>query len=191
MSDILSAAEFEPGPNRLPTISGSREEVLLRDVQANLAWAVERRLTNPLEHAFDAASDTLGAGDGIVGGESPDATPHYRLATAVPPHWIALLPVRPDPDSAEIRLARASVLDVGGNGRRTITSSAALLGDPDEPMLIPEEEVPREGAVVRRSFQAARRPDGRLHVWLTHRKSVGRSEGSSGRRFDTLTSPGS
>ena len=33
---------------------------------------------------------------------------------------------------------------------------AVLLGDPDEPLLIPEEEVPREGAVVRRSFQAAR-----------------------------------
>ncbi len=69
-------------------------------------------------------------------------------------------------------------------------SSAALLGDPDEPLLIPEEEVPREGAVVRRSFQAARDADGRLHVWLTHRKSVGRGEGSSGLRFDTLAAPG-
>jgi hypothetical protein len=99
--------------------------------------------------------------------------------------------VRPDPDSAEVRLARGSVLDVEGGGRRTITSVAALLGDPDEPMLIPEEEVPREGAVVRRSFQAARGPDGRLHVWLTHRKSVGRGEGSSGLRFDTLSPSGS
>ena len=94
--------------------------------------------------------------------------------------------MRPDPDSAEIRLARAAVLDVAG-GRRTIRSVAALLGDPDEPLLIPEEEVPREGAVVRRSFQAARDADGRLHVWLTHRKSVGRGEGTSGLRFDTLT----
>jgi len=40
--------------------------------------------------------------------------------------------------------------------------------------------------VVRRSFQSARDVDGRLHVWLTHRKSVGRSEASSGLRFDTL-----
>ncbi|MBA3288300.1 MAG: hypothetical protein H0U21_09795 [Acidimicrobiia bacterium] len=188
----MTNAFFLAGALAQPLEGPPIEEVLLlRDEQANLAWAVERRLTNPLEHAFDAASDALGAGEGIVGGESPDAAPHYRLASAVPPHWIPLLPVRPDPDSAEIRLSRASVLDVGGNGRRTITSRAALLGDPDEPMLIPEEEVPREGAVVRRSFQAARGPDGRLHVWLTHRKSVGRGEGSSGLRFDTLTSPGS
>ncbi len=103
----------------------------------------------------------------------------------MPPHWIPLLPVRPDPDSAEIRLARAAVLDVDG-GRRTLTSTAVLLGDPDEPLLIPEEEVPREGAVVRRSFQAARGTDGRLHVWLTHRRGVGRGEGSSGLRFDSL-----
>ena len=58
---------------------------------------------------------------------------------------------------------------------------------PTTPLLIPEEEVPREGAVVRRSFQAARWHDGRLFVWLAHRKSVGRGEGSSGLRFDTLT----
>jgi hypothetical protein len=65
-----------------------------------------------------------------------------------------------------------------------------LLGDPDEALLIPEEEVPREGAVVRRCFQAARDADGRLYVWLTHRKSVGRGEGSSGLRFDTLVESG-
>jgi hypothetical protein len=95
-------------------------------------------------------------------------------------------PVRPDPDRAEIRLARAAVLDIEG-GRRTVESRAALLGDPTRPLLIPEEEVPCEGAVVRRSFQAARWHDGRLFVWLTHRKSVGRGEGSSGLRFDSLS----
>ena len=161
------------------------EEVLfLRDEQANVAWAIERRLTNPLGQAVDAAGDAID-----IGAEPAPTTPRenaqYRLASAVPPHWIPLLPVRPDPDSAEIRLSRAAVLDVDG-GRRTLTSIAVLLGDPDEPLLIPEEEVPREGAVVRRSFQAARGTDGRLHVWLTHRRSVGRGEGSSGLRFDTL-----
>ncbi len=161
------------------------ELLLLRDEQANVAWAIERRLTSPLEQAVDAANDVIDVGAGAPVGTPPQEVPRYRLASAVPPHWIPLLPVRPDPDSAEIRLARAAVLDVGG-GRRTIESSAVLLGDPDEPLLIPEEEVPREGAVVRRSFQAARGADGRLHVWLTHRKTVGRGEGSSGLRFDTL-----
>jgi hypothetical protein len=164
------------------------ELLMLRDEQANLAWAVERRLTSPLEQAIDAATDAI-AEAAAATGPPPGDTPVYRLASAVPVHWIPLLPVRPDPDKPDVRLARAAVLDVGG-GRRTVRSSAALLGDPDAPLLIPEEEVPREGAVVRRCFQAARDADGRLYVWLTNRKSVGRGEGSSGLRFDTLIGTG-
>jgi len=40
--------------------------LLLRDEQANLAWAVERRLTNPLEHVFHAAT-SVGRGEGSSG----------------------------------------------------------------------------------------------------------------------------
>jgi hypothetical protein len=165
------------------------ELLMLRDEQANLAWAVERRLTSPLEQAIDAATDAIAEAAAAPNVAPPRETPAYQLASAVPAHWIPLLPVRPDPDKPEVRLARAAVLDVAG-GRRTVRSSAALLGDPDEALLIPEEEVPREGAVVRRCFQAARDADGRLYVWLTHRKSVGRGEGSSGLRFDTLVESG-
>ena len=163
------------------------EEVLfLRDEQANVGWAVERRLTSPLEQAIDAATDSISTDSPTPTGEPSDAS-RYRLASTVPPHWIPLLPLRPDPNRVDIRLARAAVLDVDGS-QREITSAAALLGDPNASMLIPEEEVPREGAIVRRTFQAARDADGRLHVWLTHRKSIGRGEGSSGLCFDTLTS---
>jgi len=116
---------------------------------------------------------------------SPEV-PAYPLASAVPTGWIPLLPIRAALDSPEINLARGSVLDLDG-GRRVVTSRARLLGDPDAALLIPEEEVPRAGAVVRRPFQSARDVDGRLHVWLTHRKSVGRGEASGGLRFDTLT----
>lgn len=161
------------------------EEVLLaRDEMANLAWAIERRLESPLVEAVDGATDSLG------GSPAPDVVaeevPAYRLASAVPTGWIPLLAVRAAPDSPDISLARGSVLDLDG-GRRVVSSRAQLLGDPDSALLIPEEEVPRAGAVVRRSFQAARDVDGRLHVWLTNRKSVGRGESSSGVRFDTLS----
>jgi hypothetical protein len=60
--------------------------------------------------------------------------------------------------------------------------------DPAAPLLIPEEEVPREGALVRRVFKGTRWHDGRLIVWSAHRKSVGRGEGSSGLRFDSIDS---
>ena len=180
----MTNALFMP-PSLVQPLEGPpiEEILLLRDEQANLAWAVERRLESPLQQAVDAAGPALEVGAPVP----PADVAHYRLASDVPPHWIPLLPVRPDPDSPEIRLARGAVLDPDASGgQRVVVSTAALLGDPREPLLIPEEEVPREGAVVRRQFQAARDADGRLFVWLTNRASVGRGEGSSGLRFDTL-----
>jgi hypothetical protein len=160
------------------------EEVLFaRDEMANLAWAIERRLESPLLETLDGASDALSAPPDAP---TTDGLPSYRIASTVPTGWIPLLPVRTEPDGAQIRLARGTVLDLDG-GRRIVRSRAQLLGDPDSDLLIPEEEVPREGAVVRRTFQAARDVDGNLHVWLTHRKSVGRGESSSGLRFDSLS----
>ena len=49
-----------------------------------------------------------------------------------------------------------------------------------------EEEVPREGARVTRSYQLARWLDGSTHLWMGRRKQVGRGEGSSGLRFDSV-----
>ena len=49
-----------------------------------------------------------------------------------------------------------------------------------------EEEVPREGARITRSFQFTRWIDGSSHLWLGRRKTVGGGEGSSGLRFDKL-----
>lgn len=182
----LTNAFFLP-PSLVQPLEGPaiEEVLLLRDELANVAWAVERRLESPLQQAVDGAGDAISVSDTQPDGAPPREFAKYRLASDVPPGWIPLLPVRPDPASPEIRLARAAVLGLGAE-RGIIGSRAALLGDPAEPLLIPEEEVPRAGAVVRRSFQAARWHDGRLFVWLTHRKSVGRGEGSSGLRFDSL-----
>jgi hypothetical protein len=85
---------------------------------------------------------------------------------------------------------RGAALDLTGRAR-VVRSQARLLGEPTQPLLIPEEEVPREGAVVRRAWQGARWYDGRLFVWSANRKSAGRGEGSSGLRFDTLREWGS
>ena len=87
--------------------------------------------------------------------------------------------------SAEVRLARGAVLALDG-APHPVPSQARLLGTGDGPLLIREEEVPREGVVVRRSYQAARWHDGRLFVWAGNRASVGRGEASSGLAFDAL-----
>jgi hypothetical protein len=49
-----------------------------------------------------------------------------------------------------------------------------------------EEEVPREGVRVTRSYQFTRWIDGSSHFWVGRRKSVGRGEGSSGLQFDSV-----
>jgi hypothetical protein len=159
------------------------EEVLLvRDELANLAWAIERRLESPLEVGCETARTVANLAPAPpVAREGP----LYRLATAVPANWIPLIPVQVTPGSAEVRLARGAVLALDGIPR-PVPVQAQLLGAGDGPLMIREEEVPREGVIVRRSYQAARWHDGRLFVWAGNRASVGRGEASSGLAFDAL-----
>lgn len=177
-------AFFLPATVALPQEGPVLEEVmLLRDEMANLAWAVERRLESPLERGLDVSAYDL-APPAAPAAANPEV-PEYQLATSVPDHWIPLLPVAFG-NAGQIRLARAALLDVNG-GRRVVHSQAKVLGtDPLAPLLIPEEEVPREGVIVRRAYQGARWYGGELIVWSAYRKSVGRGEGSSGLRFDSL-----
>ncbi len=160
------------------------EFMLVRDELANLGWAIERRLESPLEIGLETAKDV-----------APFARPHdgaqfipqYRLTTPVPAHWVPLLPVRVSDETKEVRLARGAVLDLDGQPH-VINPHARILnvGDPAGRLLIREEEVPREGLIVRRSYQAARWYDGRLFVWAGNRASVGKGEASSGLAFDSL-----
>jgi hypothetical protein len=56
-----------------------------------------------------------------------------------------------------------------------------------EPALrIADEEIPREGAVVRRVFEYARWLDGTSHLWLGRKKLPGKGEGASDLRHDVL-----
>ena len=54
----------------------------------------------------------------------------------------------------------------------------------NDSLLIEEEEVPRAGAILQRSFQYARTADGRAFLWLGRSKTTGRGEAASGLRFD-------
>jgi hypothetical protein len=179
----ISNRLYLPGTLVRPFEGPVLEEVMLaRDEMANLAWAVERRLENALGVGVDTAAAADGPGPGDA---APADVPVYHLASAVPEHWIPLLPLRVD-GTDHVRLARAAVLDLDGTPR-DVRSQARVLGDdPTAPLHIPEEEVPREGALVRRAYQAARWHDGRLLVWSAHRKSTGRGEESSGLRFDSI-----
>ncbi len=174
-------------PSVAQTVEGAtlEELLLLRDEMANMAWAIERRIESPLEAALERATDAIEA---PAPARAAEGAPLYRLASVTPPHWVPLLPVRVGDDGREVRLARAATLAPDGS-RNLVRAEGRLLVDPaapTAPLLIREEEVPREGARVRRTYQSTRWLDGRLVVWAGHRKNVGRGEGSSGLAFDAI-----
>ena len=163
------------------------EEVLfLRDEMANLAWAVERVVESPAErrvNRFEAYLEQRRKGD-QQSPPPPSATPQtvgYRLSTEVPDYWVPLLPVKTDQG---LRLRRGAVLET--DGRSEPVHALGRILEPGNELSLCEEEVPREGVRVTRSYQFTRWIDGSSHFWVGRRKGVGRGEGSSGLRFDSL-----
>jgi hypothetical protein len=172
------------------------EDVLfMRDEMANVAWAIERSIESPVEHAVprtdiasppqDSASDT-GAPP-----PSPEPLPRYLLSSTVPSNWIPLLPVQlPEPPNKEPpdrivqRLQRGALLQPDGSQR--VHSARGAILRKDERLLLFDEEVPREGIHVARHYQLARWIDGSSWVWMSLRKEIGRGEGSSALRFDSV-----
>lgn len=161
------------------------EEVLfLRDEMANMAWGVER--------VIESATETQLNRSGPRREESPPSPPTaeerliYKLATEVPDNWVPLVPAK---RSTGMRLERGKVLRLDGTLQFVEAQGHILNPDTDNKSRhgIFEEEIPREGVRVTRSYQLARWLDGSTHVWLGRRKRVGSGEGSSGLRFDTLT----
>ncbi len=58
--------------------------------------------------------------------------------------------------------------------------------EPNRELLLFDEEVPREGARVTRTYQYARWIDGSTHLWIGRRKGPDRGEESSGLEFDVM-----
>jgi|APLak6261663543_1056040.scaffolds.fasta_scaffold00221_5 hypothetical protein len=163
------------------------EEVLfLRDEMANLAWAVERLIESPAERPINRFEIYLEQQRRREqeSPRQPSTTPEtlrYRLTTEIPDYWIPLLPVRTEQG---LRLKRGAVLKTDGSPE--IIHALGRILEPGHELSLFEEEVPREGVRVRRSYQFTRWIDGSSHIWVGRRKDVGRGEGSSGLRFDSL-----
>jgi hypothetical protein len=173
------------------------ELALFRDEMANMAWGVERRTPSAVTGALDRSLEPL---DSLlhqeVEGGTIDAEVVYRLQTDVPDRWIPLVPVAEATGTGGFThwLERRAMVRTRADGSRTTVQPRGQLlrTDPSkapdaEPALrLAEEEVPREGAVVRRAYQYTRWLDGSSQLWLGRDKTVGRGEGASGLRFDVL-----
>ena len=83
-----------------------------------------------------------------------------------------------------LQLQRGQVLRVDGTPAHGPSLGRIL--ESGQALSLYEEEVPREGIHVTRSYQFTRWTDGSSHLWIGRRKGAGSGEGSSGLRFDSL-----
>jgi hypothetical protein len=173
------------------------EVALFRDEMANMAWAVERRVQGAAGDAYNRTADEIQrVSRQQVSGPPVDAQLIYRLATSVPDNWIPFVPVPAAGSTAAnpvVQLQRRVLIRTNDDGSTYLAQPRGILlrsdlsqtADTEPALRIEDEEVPREGAVVTRSFQFGRWFDGRSVLWVGKRKGVGRGEGASGLRFDS------
>ncbi len=148
-----------------------REQItLVRDELANLGWIVEQ--TGPME---DGEPGTLRSTPRADPERSPDGTLAYRVSSGAPEHWLPLVPRRRD--DGRLELSRGTVWP---EDRQALTTT--MLARQIDSLL--DEEVPREGKVVRRSWQYTRWFDGSRHLWSGRTVGAGRGEANSALRFD-------
>lgn len=194
----------------LPTVpkiqeSEPLEEVaLIRDEMANMVWGIETLV--PMPHGWTRRGNIAAAEfhDHLQalhdqGGAVPGATVEFKAAfrydimTSVPEHWIPFVPEHVAGDSREIQVRRAAMPRYLTNDPtptyERVRPRTALLReglDAGNPYRIHEEEVPRAGSHVLRSFQRTRWTDGRVVTWVGMQKRTGRGEGHSGLAFDRI-----
>lgn len=165
------------------------EEVLfLRDEMANVAWAVERVIESPAEgrlNRFESYLEQKRRREPESPAPSTGDALRYRLSTETPDYWVPLLPVK---TNQGLRLKRGAVLKADGLSEPVRARGRIL--EPGQELSLFEEEVPREGLRVTRSYQFTRWIDGSSHFWVGRRKGIGRGEGSSGLKFDSLEGAG-
>jgi hypothetical protein len=167
--------------------SAALEDVLfMRDEMASMAWAIERSIESPMERPFAYATAPIQM-DGAA--PAAGALPRYLLSSTVPENWIPLLPVQNLVDGkAILRLRRGAVLQPDGSAKIHPAQSRTL--NTGAPLLLYDEEVPREGVQLARLRRLVRWIDGSSWTWTALRTQIGRGEGSSGLQFDQIVGQG-
>ncbi len=174
------------------------EIAFVRDEMANMVWAVETTIPNDRlggKNGYEAATALVAlirqlAAPAPVGAPllETNALIRYVVQNSVPENWIPFIPVRIVGSNREVQMQRAQMLRTLVAPPVPVEPRGELLryGLPDGPYHIFEEEIPRAGTIVTRSYQRVRGADGTTHLWLGRRKSTGRGEGSSGLQFDQI-----
>ncbi|WP_395306712.1 hypothetical protein V4U86_14640 [Mycobacterium sp. AMU20-3851] len=176
-----------PGVVLPPVAAGSLvgeavEEVLfLRDEMANMAWAIERTVQGRSGDPRSRASEPRPEPDPWPEHLSPEERV-YRLQTAIPAHWIPLVPIAPQP--GQLALRKGALL------RDDVPVEAVGVTLAPTPLTFPGEELPREGVHLRAVPVLARRADGTYARWAAYRVRTGRGEASSRLAWDSALAIG-
>jgi hypothetical protein len=159
--------------------------VFLRDEMANLVWAAETTVLSAAGLGVDGERYALSRAPVPLPDPppAPGATARYRLGTDAPANWLPFIPVKRPDSQRSIRLQRARLPQGARDPLGKILVGPGLA---PEPYFLNEEEVPRAGRIVSRSFQRTRWLDGRVVLWLGRRTLTGRGEGRSGLEFDVI-----
>jgi hypothetical protein len=153
---------------------------IMRDEMANMVWSVESIVPSQIGKGISGNETAkLNALPERVANENPEVKIGYVLGTRVPSNWIPFIAVHVEGSVSEIHLQRARM--VGGEPPR-----GRLLREPKSPYFVEEEEVPRAGIYVERSWQRARWLRGRTFTWIGRKKTAGRGEGWSQLVFDQI-----
>jgi hypothetical protein len=181
---IVSPTLYFPAVTVSPLIGPTTEEVAFaRDEMADFVWALERLVTDaegerhdlPAEYARDAPAPAA---------IPTDADLLYRLMTEVPPHWIPFIPVQAGADLRQVGLVEAVLPRPDSFGDMVISAPRSSIVQELQGVVLPEEEVPAAGVVVRRRWFLARSADGGRYAWASRSVISGRGEASSGLKFD-------
>ena len=172
----------------------------IRDEMANMVWGIEKTIPSSLSGGIDGYEAALKYNDYLKSKITPDdvtlednnAVIQYRLLNSVPENWIPFVPVKKGGvDSRKIQLQRAAMPRfIEGVGVDRVRPRTVLLqenlDEVDTSYYIHEDEIPRAGVIVKRTWQRTRTEDGTVVVWMGRRKTTGRGEGSSNLAFDQV-----
>lgn len=152
----------------------------MRDEMANMVWAIEQTVPSEAGGGRELRRTLARLAEGYAPPETDaESKIRYVLGSTVPQNWIPFLPVHKDASNMEVRLQRARL-------PQAPPPQSKLLTEQQPVFFIEEEEVPRAGAIIERSFQRTRWLRGRTCLWLGRRKMAGRGEGWSGLMFDQI-----
>ncbi len=152
----------------------------MRDEMANMVWSVESIVPSQIGKGISGNETAkLNELKKPPANDNPDVKIGFVLGTRVPSNWIPFIAVHVEGSVSEIHLQRARM--VGGEPPR-----GRLLREPKSPYFVEEEEVPRAGIYVERSWQRARWLRGRTFIWIGRKKTAGRGEGWSHLVFDQI-----